>query len=113
MKKALDDSCGITQKSSVILSAEETTAYTKLYSETGSNILVVFIILLVTIVIISMWHSISTSVEMEYVNLGILKSQGFTSGKIRLVYIVQYLLAELIGAADLFERGFGKREAEI
>lgn len=99
VKKALDDSCGITQKSSVILSAEETTAYTKLYSETGSNILVVFIILLVTIVIISMWHSISTSVEMEYVNLGILKSQGFTSGKIRLVYIVQYLLAELIGAA--------------
>ncbi len=32
-------------------------------------------------------------------NLGILKSQGFTSGKIRLVYIVQYILAELIGAA--------------
>ncbi|MCI5583889.1 MAG: hypothetical protein MR357_09255, partial [Anaeroplasma sp.] len=99
VKKALDDSCGITQKSGAILSAEETSAYTKLYSETGSNILVVFIILLVTIVIISMWHRISTSVEMEYVNLGILKSQGFTSGKIRLVYIIQYILAELIGAA--------------
>ena len=55
-------------------------------------------ILLITIVIISMWHSISTSVEMEYVNLGILKSQGFTSGKIRLVYILQYVFAELIGA---------------
>ena len=98
VKKALDDSCGISEKSALIISSAETTAYTKLYSDTGSNILLVFLILLITIVIISMWHSISTSVEMEYVNLGILKSQGFTSGKIRLVYILQYILAELIGA---------------
>ena len=98
VKKALDDSCGISDKSALIISSDETTAYTKLYSDTGSNILLVFLILLITIVIISMWHSISTSVEMEYVNLGILKSQGFTSGKIRLVYILQYVFAELIGA---------------
>lgn len=98
VKKALDDSCGISEKSNLTISSEETSSYTKLYAETGSNILVVFIILLVTIVIISMWHSISTSVEMEYVNLGILKSQGFTTGKIRLVYILQYLTAEVIGA---------------
>ena len=98
VKKALDDSCGISDKSALIISSDETTAYTKLYSDTGSNILLVFLILLITIVIISMWHSISTSVEMEYVNLGILKSQGFTSGKIRLVYIFQYVFAELIGA---------------
>ncbi|MCI5667145.1 MAG: ABC transporter permease [Oscillospiraceae bacterium] len=98
VKKALDDSCGISVKSSLIISAEETESYTKLYSKTGTNILIVFLILLVTIVIISMWHSITTSVEMEYVNLGILKSQGFTSGMIRLVYILQYLAAEVIGA---------------
>lgn len=98
VKKALDDSCSISDKSALIISSAETTAYTKLYSDTGSNILLVFLILLITIVIISMWHSISTSVEMEYVNLGILKSQGFTSGKIRLVYILQYVFAELIGA---------------
>lgn len=98
VKKALDDSCGISDKSALIISSAETTSYTKLYSDTGSNILLVFLILLITIVIISMWHSISTSVEMEYVNLGILKSQGFTSGKIRLVYILQYVFAELIGA---------------
>lgn len=98
VKKALDDSCGISEKSALIISSAETTAYTKLYSDTGSNILLVFLILLITIVIISMWHSISTSVDMEYVNLGILKSQGFTSRKIRLVYILQYIFAELIGA---------------
>ena len=65
VKKALDDSCGISDKSALIISSDETTAYTKLYSDTGSNILLVFLILLITIVIISMWHSISTSVEME------------------------------------------------
>lgn len=98
VKKALDDSCGISEKSSLILSSEETIGYTKLYSSTGSSILLAFLILLITIVIISMWHSITTSIEMEYINLGILKSQGFTSRQIRLVYILQYFLAEIIGS---------------
>lgn len=98
VKKALDDSCGISEKSSLILSSGETIGYTKLYSSTGSSILVAFLILLITIVIISMWHSITTSIEMEYINLGILKSQGFTSWQIRLVYILQYFLAEIIGS---------------
>ncbi|MGN1421826.1 MAG: FtsX-like permease family protein [Oscillospiraceae bacterium] len=98
VKKALDDSCGIVGRSFLVISDNETASYTKIYAETGSGIVVAFVILLVTIIIITMWHSITTSVEMEYVNLGVLKSQGFTTGKIRLVYIVQYVLAEVIGA---------------
>ncbi|MBQ7981085.1 MAG: ABC transporter permease [Oscillospiraceae bacterium] len=98
VKKELDDSCGLAASAGLVISKEETITYTKLYSETGSGILLAFVILLVAIVIISMWHSISTSIEMEYINLGILKAQGFTSGQIRLVYILQYLLAEAIGS---------------
>lgn len=98
VKKALDDSCGLAEKSGLVISDTETIAYTKLYSDAGSGVVAAFVILLIVISIITMWHSITTSIEMEYINLGVLKSQGFTSGKIRLVYIVQYILAEIIGA---------------
>ncbi len=98
VKKALDDSCGLAEKSNLVISDQETKGYTKLYSDTGSGIVVAFVILLIAIAIITMYHSITTSIEMEYINLGVLKSQGFTSRKIRLVYIFQYISAEIIGA---------------
>ncbi len=98
VKKELNDMCGLISSSFFSISKAETTYYTKIYSEAGSKILLAFLILLVVIVIISIWHSISTSIEMEYINLGILKAQGFTSDKIRLVYILQYLVAEIIGS---------------
>lgn len=98
VKKEINDSCGLIDNAMLSISKAETMQYTKMYSEIGSKILIAFLILLIVIIIISIWHSISTSIEMEYVNLGILKAQGFTSGKIQLVYILQYLLAEIIGS---------------
>ncbi len=98
VKKALDDSCGIARNSVLTISLEELEYYTKLIAETGTGILSVFVILLVAIAIISMWHSITTSIEMEYTNLGILKALGFTPGKIRIIYILQYIIAETTGA---------------
>ncbi len=98
VKKELDDSCGLAASAGLVISKEETITYTELYSRTGSGILLAFLILLIAIIIISMWHSISTSIDMEYTNLGILKAQGFTSWQIRIVYILQYFIAEIIGS---------------
>ncbi|MBR4096587.1 MAG: FtsX-like permease family protein [Oscillospiraceae bacterium] len=98
VKKELDDSCGLAASAALVMSKEETITYTELYSRTGSGILLAFLILLIAIVIISMWHSISTSIDMEYTNLGILKSQGFTSWQIQIVYVLQYFIAEVIGS---------------
>lgn len=98
IKEEINDMCGLISSSIISISKAETIQYTKIYSEFGSKILLAFLILLIIIVIISIRHSISTSIEMEYINLGILKSQGFTSGKIRLVYVLQYLIAEIIGS---------------
>ena len=75
IKEEINDMCGLISSSFISISKTETIRY-----------------------IISIRHSISTSIEMEYINLGILKSQGFTSGKIRLVYVLQYLIAEIIGS---------------
>lgn len=63
-----------------------------------SGILLLFIVLLLLITLIIMGHSISSSVEMEYVNLGILKALGFTQRKLRWILTLQYLLGSAAGA---------------
>lgn len=71
--------------------------YTMMFNQIFSAILIAFavILLIVTLIIIS--HSISTSIEMDYVNLGILKALGFTKGQLRSVIITQYILSAAIG----------------
>ena len=54
-------------------------------------------ILLMVIYLIVAGHNLSTELEIDYVNLGILKSQGFTDRKIRKIYTLEYLIVEAIG----------------
>lgn len=72
--------------------------YTNLFPDMCGDFLIVFVMILLVIMLIIIGHSISTSIEIDYVNLGILKAIGFSKNKIRLIFIVQYLLAEFIGA---------------
>lgn len=71
--------------------------YTCLFPQVFSTVLTVFAILLLVSVVVIMCHSVSSGIEMEYTTLGIMKSQGFTKGKIRLTLALQYLLAEFAG----------------
>lgn len=61
------------------------------------NFMVAFIIVLIVVVMIIMGNSISTSIEMNYTDLGIMKSQGFNDSKIKALYVLQNLIAESIG----------------
>ena len=97
-KRQLNLDTGIVDNSIGSLTRDLSIYYTNLFPKIVLSILMVFIGLLLAIVLIVMGHSISTGIEMDYVNLGVLKSQGFTKGKIRTVLVLQYLLAELTGA---------------
>lgn len=79
------------------LNKEQTLNYTTLMTSIIMNIVSVFLVLLYVIVLIVMSHSISSEIEMEYVTLGVLKSQGFTEKKLCLVLMLQYLLSQLAG----------------
>ena len=70
----------------------------EIVSKVGTRCVFAFTLMLFTIILITMCNSISSSIEMDYTDLGVLKAQGFTVGKIRLVYAVQYMLALFIGA---------------
>ncbi len=79
------------------LSKEQSKSYTLIFIQFISGILYAFIILLFIITLIVMGHSISSGIEMDYVNLGVLKTQGFTKGMLRKVFVYLYFSAELIG----------------
>lgn len=72
--------------------------YTTIFPIIVCSILLVFIMLLLAIVIIVTVHSISVEIETNYVTFGVLKAQGFDKNKIRLLFLGQYLLAEVVGA---------------
>ncbi len=79
------------------LTIDQSKNYSMLMTDIILNIVLVFAIFLFVIVLIVMGHSISTEIEIDYVALGVLKSQGFTKEKLRQLFLWQYGLAEVIG----------------
>lgn len=79
------------------LTRETSEHYTGLFIDIILAVITGFAILLFVIFLIVAGHNVSTELEIEYRNLGILKSLGFPDKKIQLIYVCQYLIVELIG----------------
>lgn len=97
-RRQLNLDTGFTDMAIVSLTRDDSINYTTLFPTIVCSILLVFIILLLAIVVIVTVHSISVEIETNYVTFGVLKAQGFNKNKIRLLFLEQYLLAEVIGA---------------
>lgn len=97
-RRQLNLDTGFTDMAIVSLTRDDSINYTTLFPTIVCSILLVFIILLLAIVVIVTVHSISVEIETNYVMFGVLKAQGFNKNKIRLLFLEQYLLAEVIGA---------------
>lgn len=80
-----------------VLTRSESLYYHGLMTDIILNIFLSFVIILVVIVFVVMSNSISSSIEMNYTDLGILKAQGFDSSRLKTVFLGQYMLAEIIG----------------
>ena len=81
------------------MTREMSVTYTTLFPKIICMILFVFVVLLLASVVVVLCHSVSTGIEMEYVTFGVMKSQGFSTKKIQAVFVIQYLAAEILGAA--------------
>ncbi len=79
------------------MSASQAINYMLILTNIFSGILVAFVILLVIVALIIIGHHINNSIEMDFVNLGIYKSIGFTDQKLRTINMSQYLLAAFLG----------------
>ncbi len=96
-QRLLNLDTGIITNAFGALNTEQSLRYSTLMPDIVLDIVMAFAILLFAIVLIVMSHSIGTEIEIEYTTLGVLKSQGFTKEKLRLLFLAQYLLAQLVG----------------
>ncbi|MDE7104306.1 MAG: ABC transporter permease [Ruminococcus sp.] len=97
-RRQLNLDTGVTNMSIWSLTNDMSIHYTTLFPEIVSSVLIVFVMFLLVIVVIVTVHSISVKIETNYVTFGVLKAQGFNKNKIRMLFLCQYLLAEMIGA---------------
>lgn len=98
LRRQLNIETGVTDMAVGSLTKDMSIYYTTLFPTVVISVLMVFIIFLLAIVVIVTVHSISVEIETNYVTFGVLKAQGFGKNKIRLLFLGQYLLAEIIGA---------------
>lgn len=96
-QRQLNLDTGIITNAIGALNTEQSLRYSTLMPDIILDIVMAFAILLFAIVLIVMSHSIGTEIEIEYTTLGVLKSQGFTKEKLRLLFLTQYLFAQLVG----------------
>ena len=97
-KRQLNEDTGIVNYAFGTLERSRSLYYTNIFPDIILSVLLVFVGFLVAIVLIVMGHSISTSIEMEYTSLGVLKAQGFTENRIKAIFAAQYLFGEVVGA---------------
>ena len=83
--------------SSGTLTKAQSVNYSSLAPNVLSKIVLTFIAVLFVVALVIMGHSISSEIEIDRKKLGILKSQGFTTRKIRLIMQIQYIIAMVIG----------------
>lgn len=81
----------------ISLSTKQSKKYTMTVVNLFSAIAFAFIIILLFAAFIVMGHSINSSIEQDYVNLGIYKALGMTSKGIRLSLAISYSIASIIG----------------
>lgn len=98
VKREINEATGISDYALFTISKEQSISYTLMYTQVFSTILMAFLIIIFVVVLIVIGHSISTGIEMDFTNLGVLKAIGFGRGNLRGVFVLEYILAELLGA---------------
>ncbi len=96
-RRAVNKTTGIYDFASSVTEREEFLGYNALVPKTFSLILIIVALILYTVLIIIVGNTISSAVRDNYKTLGILKANGFSAGKLKLVYIFQYLTIEAAG----------------
>lgn len=95
--RSINEETGIMDQSEDYLTREQSEKYTRNVTEILCGVLYVFLTLLLIIIILVLSVHIGNSIELAYVNLGILKANGFTEKHLRTVLLFQFLLPVLLG----------------
>ncbi len=94
----LNRETGYASNTFITITRTQCNVYMTMMLDIFSVILVIFVVMIIVATMIVLSHSISSSIEQDFVNLGILKALGVGNGKIKLTFVLGYLTAALVGA---------------
>lgn len=96
-ERTINRETGCSGYSWLSLSRTQASKYMLMLVNIFSGILMVFVVLLLVISLIVLGHNINSSIEQDYVNLGILKAVGMTSRDIRGAILIGNICAAALG----------------
>lgn len=97
LQEALGKKTNLLQMSGFSYSKSTITGFMLILQNIFSGFLIVFVLVLMIVALLIVGHSISSSIEQDYVDMGILKALGYTRTDLRVVQSLQYLTAVLGG----------------
>ena len=96
-KEKINAETGILDSASLSMTVAQSKEYTAVIFTIVSIALYVFMAIMFIVVLIMINHSIKAGIELEINDIGGLKSIGFNNKQLRIVYLLVYLMAEIIG----------------
>lgn len=102
LNRVINENTTISMYTEFIHSESAIAGFMLILQNAFSGLLIAFVLVLLFVAMVTLGHSLSSGIEADYVNMGILKTMGFTAEKLRLIQLMQYLTAIVSGIAAGF-----------
>lgn len=97
LNRIMNESTGLPAYTEFLHSESAIGGFMLILQNAFCGLLAAFVLVLFFVVLIILGHSIGSAIEADYVNMGILKTVGFTGSKLRVIQLMQYLIAIVCG----------------
>lgn len=97
LNRVMNENTALSMYTEFIHSEDAIAGFMLILQNAFSGLLLAFVFILLFVAMVSLGHSLSSGIEADTVNMGILKTVGFTTGKLRRVQLMQYLTAIISG----------------
>lgn len=97
LNSSLNKNTVLPQYTEFVHSADAIAGFMLILQKAFSGLLIAFVLVLLLVVLVVLGHSITNTIEADYVNMGILKTIGVTSKVLRQVQLIQYIAFILSG----------------
>lgn len=97
LNRVMNENTALSMYTEFIHSEDAIAGFMLILQNAFSGLLLAFVFILLFVAMVSLGHSLRSGIEADTVNMGILKTVGFTTGKLRRVQLMQYLTAIISG----------------
>ena len=97
LNSLLNEQTALAEYTESVHSKEAISGFMLILQNAFSGILLAFVLVLLFVILIVLSHSISSAIASDFVNMGILKTVGFHSNRLRLLQLIQYGIPVMLG----------------